>query len=33
MLEINKRIYLNNKNDFYKLKKCIDECYDKIQKI
>lgn len=33
MLEINKRIYLNNKNDFYKLKQCIDDYYDKIQKI
>lgn len=33
MLEINKRIYLNNKNDFYKLKQCIDDYYNKIQKI
>lgn len=32
MLEINKRIYLNNKNDFYKLKECIDDYYNKIQK-
>jgi len=33
MLEINKTTYLNNKNDFYKLKQCIDDYYDKIQKI
>lgn len=33
MLEINKRIYLNNKSDFYKLKQCIDDYYEKIQKI
>ena len=33
MLEINKRIYLNNKRDFYKLKQCIDDYYEKIQKI
>lgn len=32
MLEINKRIYLNNKNDFYKLKQCINEYYNKIKK-
>lgn len=31
MLEINKRIYLNNGTDFYKLKKCIDDYYDKLQ--
>ena len=33
MLEINKRIYLNDKNDFYKFKQCIDDYYDKIKKI
>ena len=33
MLEINKRIYLNNKSDFYKLKESIDDYYKKIQKI
>ena len=33
MLEINKRIYLNNKKDFYKFKQCIDDYYDKIRKI
>ena len=33
MLEINKRIYLNNKNDFYKLRQCIDDYYEKIIKI
>lgn len=32
MLEINKRIYLNNKKDFYKLKDCIDNYYNIIQK-
>lgn len=33
MLEINKRVYLNNKNNFFKLKQCIDDYYEKIQKI
>ena len=33
MLEINKRIYLNDKNDFYKFKQCIDDYYDNIKKI
>ncbi|MBQ8219073.1 MAG: N-formylglutamate amidohydrolase [Bacilli bacterium] len=33
MLEINKRLYLNNKDDFYKLKKCINNYYKEIQKI
>ena len=33
MLEINKRIYLNSENDFYKLKQCINDYYEKIQKI
>lgn len=33
MLEINKRVYLNDNNDFYKLKQCIADYYDKIQKI
>ena len=33
MLEINKRIYLNNKKDFYKLQKCIYNYYEKIKKI
>ena len=32
MLEINKRIYLNNENNFYKLKQCINDYYEKIQK-
>lgn len=32
MLEINKRVYLNNKNDFYKFKQCIENYYNKIQK-
>ena len=32
MLEINKRVYLNNSNDFYKLKECITIYYEKIQK-
>lgn len=31
MLEINKRIYLKNKDDFCKLKKSIDDYYNKIQ--
>jgi len=31
MLEINKRIYLKDKNSFNKLKKCIDDYYNKIQ--
>lgn len=33
MLEINKRIYLNDKNDFYKFKQCIDDYYSKIKKM
>jgi len=33
MLEINKRIYLNNNDDFYKLKQCINDYYNNIQKI
>lgn len=33
MLEINKRTYLNNKTDFYKLKNCIEVYYKKIQKL
>ena len=33
MLEINKRIYLNDKMDFYKFKQCIDDYYDKIKVI
>lgn len=31
MLEINKRIYLTNQNDFNKLKNCINNYYDKIK--
>lgn len=31
MLEINKRIYINSKEDFYKLKNCINDFYKKIQ--
>ena len=31
MLEINKRIYLNSYNDFYKLKNCIEEYYNIIK--
>ena len=31
MIEINKRIYLNSKYDFNKLKKCINDYYDEIQ--
>ncbi|MBQ8891994.1 MAG: N-formylglutamate amidohydrolase [Bacilli bacterium] len=30
MIEINKRIYLNSKNDFNKLKECLDEYYKKL---
>ncbi len=33
MLEINKRIYLNNKDDFSKLKNCINDYYQKLQKL
>ncbi len=33
MLEINKRVYLTSKNDFYKLKQCINDYYNKIQKL
>lgn len=33
MIEINKRVYLNNKNNFFKLKQCINNYYEKIQKI
>ena len=32
MLEINKRVYLNNENDFLKLKKCINDYYQRLQK-
>ena len=31
MIEINKRIYLYNKDDFYKLKKCIEDYYNIIK--
>ena len=31
MIEINKRCYLNNKDDFYKMKKCIDDYYQNIR--
>ena len=31
MLEINKRVYLNNKYDFYNFKQCIIDYYNKIQ--
>ena len=33
MLEINKRVYLTSKNDFYKLKQCINDYYNKIQEL
>ena len=33
MLEINKRIYLKNKTAFDKFKQCIEDYYNKIQKI
>lgn len=33
MLEINKRVYLNNKNDFYKLKDCINTFYKEIESL
>lgn len=33
MLEINKRVSLTSKNDFYKLKQCINDYYNKIQKL
>lgn len=33
MIEINKRIYLNDKKSFYKLKKCIADYYNNILKI
>ena len=33
MLEINKRVYLTSENDFYKLKQCINDYYNKIQKL
>ncbi len=32
MIEINKRTYLNNQNDFYKLKLCIEDYYNKLKK-
>lgn len=32
MLEINKRIYLNDKNNFNKLKQCIEDYYNEIKK-
>lgn len=31
MIEINKKIYLNNIEDFYKLKECINSYYINIQ--
>lgn len=31
MLEINKRVYLNNKYDFYNFKQCIIDYYNRIQ--
>ena len=31
MLEINKRVYLKSQEDFYKLKKCIQEYYNELQ--
>lgn len=31
MIEINKKCYLNNKDDFNKLKKCIEDYYDKLE--
>ena len=31
MIEINKRIYLNSKEDFYKLKNCIEDYYNIIK--
>lgn len=33
MLEINKRVYISNDEDFYKLKNCINDYYQKIQKV
>lgn len=33
MLEINKRVYLNNKDEFFKLKNCINDYYRKLQKL
>ncbi len=33
MLEINKRIYLNNPDDFCKLKNCINDYYQMLQKL
>lgn len=33
MLEINQKIYLNDKKDFYKLKQCINDYYNKIKKL
>ncbi len=33
MLEFNKRIYLNDKTDFYKLKNCIDDYYNQMKSI
>ena len=32
MLEINKRCYMNKKDDFFKLKKCIQDYYEKVKK-
>lgn len=32
MLEINKRVYLNNNNDFYKFKQCLEDYCSKICK-
>lgn len=33
MIEVNKRIYLQDKNKFYKLKNCLDDYYKEIQLI
>lgn len=33
MIEINKRVYLDNKKDFYELKKCIENYYLKLMSI
>ena len=30
MIEVNRRIYLNNKDDFYKLKECLEDYYKEI---
>lgn len=31
MIEINKRVYLDDRNSFYKLKNCLEEYYNKIR--